>query len=157
MGHAALRAWVLSGARVSPARYESSAAQPAVALSHNALGDLTFESPSGNISCDLRPAAAGEPAMTLCWAQVAGRPKARPATCKLEWVPGIVSMTAGKTTVGSCLGGVPFGRFANTLAYGSTLVHGGLACRSDSRYVACVALDGAGAFLVNRNGITVVG
>ncbi len=155
---ARLRAFVLAGSRAGAAHYRYSADSTGESLHRNSTAALDFTTPSGNIACELRPSGGGAAGGATCWVlQLAAGPP-RPANCHLQWLPGLVGLGGGHVEAGGCVGGVPLPRFSHVLPYGSTLVDAGagVACRSDAKYLACVALSTGSGFRADRTTITTV-
>lgn len=150
----ALVTFVRGGTAAAASGYGSSSNTSPTALAANRTGDLTFTSPSGNVTCDLRPAGTATKPQVICAVVDLAQRKPRPASCGLNWAPGIASVTGSDLQVGLCVGGPPLPRYGRTLPYGSTLTLGPLVCRGDPRFVACADTSATAGFLADRTAIT---
>ena len=116
-----------------------------------------FQSPSGNINCILDATYADCLVRRQVWRNL----PARPASCDLDWVPSEISLSGRKIFVGACRGDVgplclPRGGLrCTTLAYGRSVVVGGIRCVSAVNGVTCRRRDGRRiGFRVAREGYT---
>ena len=143
----ALVAYVHGGRVVAAAGYEVGAAGSGEPMQPTA-GEAEFTTPSGNISCGLALEGVG----VMCSVSSYTYPTpSRPASCHLNYAAGWISLDPSGVSRGLCLGGPPFPPVSHTLAYGSTLASGRVACRSEAAFLACADTRSGHGFVVSRS------
>jgi hypothetical protein len=143
-----LATFVQAGAAAAKSTYEQGSAERGQPM-HPTPGIVEFTTPSGNVSCGIiGSASTASLACEVLQHAYAAAP--RPASCRLNWGSGWLSIETHKVVRGLCLGGPPFDPISSVLPYGATLQQGTLTCRSESAFLACADVSTGHGFAVNR-------
>lgn len=147
----ALIAYIRGGKSVTLSEYQQGEPGPNQAL-RPTPGAAEFNTPSGNLNCTLLDSSYyGTPSVTCEAQQSSFYIPPKPASCQMDWAGYFGVIAGGQVTVGACVGGPPFGPTTIVLPYGSTLEQGGIACRSESGFLACADMTTGHGFAVNRD------
>lgn len=148
----ALLAYVRSAPLVRVSEYEQAEPGPGQAM-RATPGMAEFNTPSGNITCAMLDSTGpGSRANVVCSAQHSSfHIPPKPATCTNNWAGYFGFDAGGQVSVGACVGGPEFGPTTLALPYGSAIRLGGIGCRSENGFLACVDLTTSHGFAVNRD------
>ncbi len=149
MSGPSLVAFVRSGRMLSAASFRVGALTPGQPL-ETTPGTLQFTTPSGNIHCGI---LGPDPEVVCDVERYSYATPPRPASCELNYAPGYISLLSSGVKQSLCLGGPPINSVSHTLSYGTTLVQGRLACRSEAAFLACADTGTAHGFVVSRTSL----
>ena len=107
-----------------------------------------FTTPSGNINCWYSHSGG----LHCHIHQFSFEPPRKPNCGPVTWVPGFMAVTDGGVVQrGVCTGDNLGPPNSKTLPYGRTVNYDGLACRSESAFLACADLATGAGFIVSRD------
>jgi hypothetical protein len=125
------------------------AGSPVNAATYTSVGQASFSTPSGNITCGLWTEATGT---VVCFIDENSWPSVAAQACNDhgDWTDqSIVAFSQGVRR-GGCYSEAPYPMPGNVLPYGSTISNGSAACRSESWFIACADLVTKNGFVISR-------